>query len=202
MSKLKENTLSFIVLEAKKLFLSSSINDVKMKDIAASVGIGEATLYRYFETKENIVMQVAVKMAEEIHSEFFSFDEKESGFEQMKRFYKSYLDVFARNSGYFKFIKELDAYVLSLKNVEKGEYQNEIDLYKEDFVRIYQKGLEDKTIRGLSDSETFYYATTHSLINLCMSLSSGTRIEQDSKIDKTKEIELMISLILNSLKGE
>ena len=66
MSKLKENTLNFIVLEAKKLFLSSSINDVKMKDIALSVGIGEATLYRYFEAKENIVMQVAVKMAEEI----------------------------------------------------------------------------------------------------------------------------------------
>jgi len=202
MSKLKENTLNFIVEEARKLFLSSSIMEVKMKDIATSVGIGEATLYRYFETKENIVMRVAVRMAEDIHNEFYSFDEKEKGFDQMSKFYNSYLEVFKRNNGYFKFIKELDAYVLSLKNVEKGEYQNEIDLYKEDYMKIYQKGVEDKSIKPVLDSEMFYYSTTHSLINLCMALSSGTRIEQDSKIDKTKEIELLISLILNSLKGE
>lgn len=202
MSKLKENTLSFIVEEAKKLFLSSSIMEVKMKDIASYVGIGEATLYRYFETKENIVMRVAVKMAEEVHSEFFSFSEKESGYIQMERFYESYLEVFKRNSGYFKFIRELDAFVLNLKGVEKSEYQQEIDIYKEDFKKIYCKGLEDKTIKPLEDPETFYYASTHALINLCMSLSSGTRLEQDEKISKTKEIELLISLILNSLKGE
>jgi len=202
MSKLKENTLSFIVEEAKKLFLSSSITEVKMKDIANTVGIGEATLYRYFETKENIVMRVAVKMAIETHNEYFSFNENESGFTQIEKFYNAYLEVFTKNPGYFKFIKELDAFVLSLKGVEKSEYQEEIDIYKEDFNRIYEKGLEDKSIKALEDPETFYYASTHSLINLCMSLSSGEKIAQDRKINKTKEIELIISLILNSLKGE
>lgn len=202
MSKLKENTLSFIVEEAKKLFLSSSINEVKMKDIASFVGIGEATLYRYFETKENIIMRVAVKMAEEIHDEFYSFNEKETGFKQMEQFYNVYLEVFQRNRRYYKFIKELDAFVLTIKSVEKSEYQEEIDIYKEDFKRIYKKGLEDKSIRELEDSETFYYASTHSLMSLCTSLSSESRIEQDDKINKIKEIKLMISLILNSLKGE
>lgn len=202
MSKLKENTLSFIVEEAKKLFLSSSINEVKMKDIASFVGIGEATLYRYFETKENIIMRVAVKMAEEIHDEFYSFNEKETGFKQMEQFYNVYLEVFQRNRRYFKFIKELDAFVLTIKSVEKSEYQEEIDIYKEDFKRIYKKGLEDKSIRELEDSETFYYASTHSLMSLCTSLSSESRIEQDDRINKIKEIKLMTSLILNSLKGE
>lgn len=202
MSKLKENTLSFIVEEAKKLFLSSSINEVKMKDIASFVGIGEATLYRYFETKENIIMRVAVKMAEEIHDEFYSFNEKETGFKQMEQFYNVYLEVFQRNRRYYKFIKELDAFVLTIKSVEKSEYQEEIDIYKEDFKRIYKKGLEDKSIRELEDSETFYYASTHSLMSLCTSLSSESRIEQDDRINKIKEIKLMTSLILNSLKGE
>lgn len=202
MSKLKENTLSFIVEEAKKLFLSSSINEVKMKDIASYVGIGEATLYRYFETKENIVMRVAVKMAEEIHNEFYLFKADESGFKQIEQFYNVYLEVFQRNRRYFKFIKELDAFVLTIKAVEKSEYQEEIDIYKEDFKRIYRKGVEDKSIKELEDPETFYYASTHSLMNLCTSLSSESRIEQDDKINKIKEIKLMISLILNSLKGE
>lgn len=202
MSKLKENTLSFIVEEAKKLFLSSSINEVKMKDIASCVGIGEATLYRYFETKENIVMRVAVKMAEEIHNEFYLFKADESGFKQIEQFYNVYLEVFQRNRRYFKFIKELDAFVLTIKAVEKSEYQEEIDIYKEDFKRIYRKGVEDKSIKELEDPETFYYASTHSLMNLCTSLSSESRIEQDDKINKIKEIKLMISLILNSLKGE
>ena len=70
MSKIKDATKRLIVEEASKLFLSKSIQGVTMSDIAREAEIGEATLYRYFGKKQNIVVEVAIMLFEKIYVGF------------------------------------------------------------------------------------------------------------------------------------
>ena len=42
--------------ETTKLFLGRSINEVTIKDIANHIGVGEATIYRHYKTKFNMVL--------------------------------------------------------------------------------------------------------------------------------------------------
>ena len=53
---IRDVKLEFILNTATELFMTRSIGDVTIKDIADAAGVGEATVYRYFKTKNNIVV--------------------------------------------------------------------------------------------------------------------------------------------------
>ena len=53
---------NFIVGEALALFLERSIGEVTVHDIALRASVGEATIYRYFSTKLNLVCAAATQL--------------------------------------------------------------------------------------------------------------------------------------------
>lgn len=202
MNRIKDNTMNFIIEEATNLFLDKSIVSVTMSDIAKRVGIGEATLYRYFQKKQNIVMQSSVKLAKSVVENYFTIRESENGYEQLCDFFKAYNTVFTQHPNYFKFINELDAYIITECVVEKSEYESNVNVYKEIFDKAYAKGLEDKSVKKVEDPDTFYYATTHSLLNLCKFLSTKQVLTQDKVLNGDNEIKTLVNIILSAVKGD
>lgn len=202
MNRIKDNTMNFIVEEATTLFLDKSIVSVTMSDIAKRVGIGEATLYRYFQKKQNIVMQASVKLSKSVVETYFNLNTDTSGFTQLTSFYKAYEDIFSNHPDYFKFINELDAYIITENVSDKREYETNINVYKEIFENAYKKGLSDNSVKKIEDVSTFYYSTTHALLNLCKFLSTKQAIEQSKELKSSDEIKTLISIILAALKGE
>ncbi len=200
MNKLKDNTMNFIIKESTALFLKSSITNVTMSDIAKNVGIGEATLYRYFKKKQNIVLKVSVNLAKEVFEYYFDFDEKLTGARQMEAFYTVFPKVFRSNPDYFKFVNQLDAYLLMESDAGKGEYEDRIGQFLEIYRKAYEKGLADGTVNEIEDVKLFYYSTTHSLLNLCKYLSSPDVLEQDNSVDKARQIDVLVELILKAVK--
>ena len=87
MNKMKDKAKEFIIDEACKMFLKDSIAGVTMSDIAKEVGVGDATMYRYFGSKQKIIMGVAVKLAKEVYEKYSKNDEDKTGFERIKDFY-------------------------------------------------------------------------------------------------------------------
>ena len=83
MNKIKDGKIDLIVKEAVPLFLEKSISDISMNEIAKFVGVGEATLYRYFQKKQNLVIQISAKLADEVFNHYFSLEQKLSGYEQI-----------------------------------------------------------------------------------------------------------------------
>lgn len=118
MNKIKDGKIDLIVKEAVPLFLEKSISDISMNEIAKFVGVGEASLYRYFQKKQNLVIQISAKLADEVFNHYFSLEQKLSGYEQISDFFKAYGKVFKEHPEYFKFINELDAYILN-ENVQE-----------------------------------------------------------------------------------
>ena len=199
---LKELKNNFIIDVAASLFLERSISSVTIKDIAERAEVGEMTVYRHFQKKTNIVLAVVLKLEKQIINSYFDLSEGKTGFEKLQKFYNSYVSIFEDKPHYYQFIKEFDLYMYENGSQELLEgYQAELDAFKVAFLQAYEEGRQDNSVREINDISTFYFATTHSLLELCKKLSfKDGLLSQDLKIGKVEEIKVLVNIILNQLK--
>ena len=188
----------YIIKVAKDLFLEKGINSVTIKDVALKAEMGEVTIYRYFSKKENLVVQAAIALEKEVFSKYFSVDHNLSGYVQIERFYNSFLDVFNNMKNYFRFVHDFDSLIVA-NHLRVEEYEKNIYNYYQVFMEAYNKGLEDGSVRKLNEPNLFYMATSHSILSLCVKMASDDVLVQDHNNDKTKEICVLILIIMNSL---
>ena len=198
----KDLKANYIIDAATKLFLERSVSEVTIKDIAEEAEIGEATIYRYFLKKQNIVLASVMKLKQKVDDSYFDLSKGKTGFEKVEIFYKSYLDIFKDSPEYFRFINDFDAYMTAEADVSLGEYEKEVDTFKSGFLSAYEEGLKDGSIKSIPDIETFYFSTTHALLEICKKLSvSQALLEQDKSSKKAAEVECLIKIMLDSLKA-
>ena len=199
---LKDAKINFLVDVATELFMSRSIGEVTMKDIAVAAQVGEATVYRYFGNKQTIVVQSAMKIQGIVSTDFFKLDEGKNGFEKLKVFYSSYYQIFLKHPNFYKFLSEFDSFVsIEDKNVI-NPYESAIDAYKNFYMQAYELGLKDGSVKKQKDIEMFYFATTHSLLELAKKLAFRKAVlSQDVEIEKTSELQCLIDIILGSLNN-
>lgn len=186
--------------ETAKLFFDKSINAVTIKDIAEHIGVGEATIYRHYKNKYNIVLSVASYLQNKVTERYFNIDKNLNGYQQLEKFYHSYVDVFNDDPMYYKFINEFDAFVILNSPEDMTHYEQGIDMFKSIFLDAYKKGIADGSVKEMEDIESFYFATTHATMGLCKKLADKDVLSQDSKLDKSKEIKVLIETILYRLK--
>ena len=195
----KDLKREYIIDSAKKLFLNKSISEITIKDISAVSELGEATIYRYFSNKENLVVAVSLSIQQDILSVPFTQDKK-NGLEQIKNFFELFRNIFIEHKNYFKFIAEFDT--LYLNNIKNTDYSLGLDAFYEVFMHAYELGLKDKSIKEVKDIKLYYYTCTHSLLELCKKLAStDSELKQDKEVNKLDEIEYLISLFISVLKA-
>ena len=198
----KDLKRDYIVDSAKKLFLSRSISEITIKDISSVSGIGEATIYRYFTNKENLVIAVSLSIQQDILKVPFSEEEK-TGIDKIQDFFNLFRNIFFEHKDYFKFIAEFDTvYLNNIKNKENKEYSLGLDAFYDIFMSAYELGLKDKSIKEVKNIKLYYYTSTHSLLELCKKLAStDSNLKQDKEVSKVDEIEYLISLFISVLKA-
>ena len=200
MSRVTDSTKKVITETALKMFVSSSINKVRLYDIANKANVGEATIYRHFGNKQNVVLAAAIELSNRISVNYLREDDNKSGYELIKDFYGIFLKIFKNHNYYFSFLNELDSYLLEEEFEGRENYQDNLENYRTIFFSDYEKGIKDGSLREIPDVETFYFSTTHSIIALCKKLSTKKILEQDEYIDKEKEVVVLINTFLNYLK--
>ena len=199
---LKDVKINFLVDIATDLFMARSISEVTIKDIAITAQVGEATIYRYFGSKQNLVMQAAMKLQTIVSEGFFRLEKGKNGYEKLALFYESYYDIFMKHSNFYKFLNEFDSYIASEKSDSMNLYENAIDQYKVFYMDAYKMGLKDGSVKKQKDIEMFYFSTTHALLELCKKLAFKKAVlNQDTLIEKDSEIKCLIDIILVSLNN-
>lgn len=199
---LKDVKVNFLVDIATDLFMTRSIPEVTIKDIALAAQVGEATIYRYFGKKQALVVQSAMKLQQAVNADYFRVSEGKNGFEKIKIFYRSYLGIFTAHPEFFKFINDFDAFMAGDDSDVINPYESVIGQYKVVYMNAYQEGLKDGSIKPQKDVEMFYFSTTHALLELCKKLSiSKAVLNQDNVIEKKAEIECLIDIILSSINN-
>ena len=196
---IKEAKLNYIVEVAQKLFFQKGIQAVTIKDIAKEVGVGEATIYRHFAKKQNIVLAVAMSIFGEVSKGYFHQSQFKTGFDKIEAFYMSFYNIFKVHRDYYNFLAEFDLYI-SEQTTDLDAYENGIKTFFDDFSFAYFLGIKDGSIKEVENIELFYFSTTHAILELCKKLASDAKVlKQDVKYSN-EEIETLIKLFLNNLK--
>lgn len=207
LTQIKQNNISSAVDAGCELFRERGIDSVKMTEIARRAKIGIASLYRYFDTKEKLVIACAVKMWEEVigkilpdykSEEFLSLN----GFERISRIFRVYKTLCDEYKEFVKFVAVFDSYCLNNK-VEPSklaDYEQIITTLYRFFSDAFDCGVDDGSIKQGIDKKQYYLTCNHALMAVVQKLVSGEILSQDNFADSS-EVDIMTDIFLSYIKA-
>lgn len=205
----KEKRKEEVIVAAVEVFKEKGIDNAKMTDIAEKAQVGIASIYRYFKTKSEIVVEAATMFLEkeiaELYNPYKNEDFKKlSGIEKVKQILGLFIKLYQNNQNFVSFIYEFDNYVVR-EQISKDKLSNYeeiiIDLRMIIFDAIKQ-GKHDNTINKEIDENQFYISITHALMSLCQKLIlRGSLLESDKEVDGEVQLKLIIDMAVKYISN-
>lgn len=199
-----------MVAVAFDCFCRQGLWNTTIADIAGEAGFGEATIYRYFSTKENLALECGVRFWE-FTREFFekltlekTFAQK-SGMEQTEILMRGALEFFRKETDAFRLIYHLDLILMSCKIEEEKlqAYEQAVDGMREYLWESIEKGKKDCSISRMESTEELYYGLTNGIFGMMQKqAAAGNLLDTDAKVDSIKKTEVLIELLIEGLRGE
>ena len=206
---LKNKRFEKAVEVSAQLFLKNGIESVKMTDIADECGIGVATLYRYFGTKNGITIAAMTYMWNELNKMFSGiFESKvflsQTGIKQINDLMRMFAVLYQAHPGFMRLLAEFDL-LLSSEDIPKKDlkdYEKSIINFYPIFERAYMTGISDGTVREIPDVRLFYLSYAHTLMELSKKLIQGELLPGDDFSHAEQELETIIDTAVFFLKKE
>ena len=214
----KDSRIQSIIECSFGLFSENGIENISMNDIAAASKIGVASLYRYFQTKEELAIEVAIyawNIEKSVFKEVFTSGDYTalSGFEQVKSLLEVFADAIVTQRSFFGFIYYFDSFIKKEKvSADRlGEYERTIVEMNSIVLSALEKGIADGSISftgsknevlASASVQEMFTTMMHSLFCLAQKLSiSGDLLNMDTIVEARKQIEILINIILVALKN-
>ncbi len=206
---LKNKRYENAVEVSAQLFLKNGIDSVKMTDIADECGIGVATLYRWFGTKNGITIAAMTYMWNELNKMFSGIFESEvflsqSGIKQLNDLMRMFIVLYEAHPGFMRLLSEFDLLLIS-ENIPKKdlkEYERSIINFYPVFENSYMMGIADGTVREIPDIRMFYLSFAHTLMELSKKLIQGELLPNDDFSHAEEELSMIIEAAVFFLKKE
>ena len=149
---IKIQRMNRIMEAAFKLFSEKGIDTITMNDIAKKAEIGVASLYRYYETKEQIAIQTSIwaweKQKDFIMPLLMENDyESISGLEQIKKVISLFIKLYESQSDFLRYIYFFDSFAVRSKinNQALKDYEKLILSIKKIISQAIAKGINDNS---------------------------------------------------------
>lgn len=193
---------------ACRVFGRKGIAASSIADIAREAEFGEATVYRYFTNKENLVLACGKNFWQTVH-EFMNekicepeFAAK-NGMEQVESLIACAHLFYKEHTEGFRLIHDLDGFLLSHK-VEAGqlaEYEQAVDSMRPCLCNAIEKGKADGSIHSGADTLVLYYAMTNGIFSLMQKQAvAGRLLSSDSAVAQEEKLGQFLELLVAGLK--
>ncbi len=197
-----------VISVASELFLKNGIEQVKMTDIADAAGIGVASLYRHFKTKEHIALLSGVFLWRDLRTLFRGDLEGEAfdrlnGMEKIERMLGVYRRLYTDHSDFLKFLSAFDDLVLrkGIPYKDLCEYEDSVLDFYPLFLRAYNDGIADRTVRPIEDPKLFYDTVCHAAVALSQKLLRGMILSADA-FSAPREIDSLLAVAADYLRNK
>ena len=115
------------------------------------------------------------------------------------------VQIFIHHPEFYKFINEFDSFISSEDPTSSDvidPYESVVGQYEKVYMKAYEEGIKDGSVKEQRDISMFYFATTHALLELCKKLSiKAAVLNQDKVIEKQAQVECMIDIVLSTLNN-
>lgn len=149
---------------AFKMFAEHGIDSVTMQNIADTSHYAVASLYRYYGTKRNLVIQIAIQQWKAVAREVERAYEKLNGagftaYQELEFYLNSYIHLYREKKELLKFSSYFDQYIIreNPNKEEMQDYYQAFSFFDEFFHKRYMKAFEDHSIRtDIPEREVFF----------------------------------------------
>ena len=206
----KSVTVARILDSAFELFAARGIEPVTMEDIAQKAKIAPAPLYRYFESKDNLVVRTATQawitqMEDVLPNIVKPKYTNSTGYAQLEQIFILFVKLYEKHQDFLRFIYLFDAFAVKEK-IHKDQmtnYESKILLVKEIISVAIQKGIEDGSInkKYAKAGDALYFTLIHTFFSTAQKLAlSGNLLDMDSQMNGAKQLTLLADILLDGLK--
>ncbi len=179
-SSRREINRSRVIGYALRCFVEKGIEASTMTDIAQRAGVTERSVYRYFDTKADLVLETALLFWKQAMEQAEGSEWKElcsalSGLEQIRRILYGYANLFLTNRQEMIFVHEAEGYLSRCRKSQLlgGTPPTAFGDSTGPLALAIRKGMEDGTVRSDGDIESLYYNTYDALLGLIQKLAIG-----------------------------
>lgn len=195
-----------VVLEAAfGLFAERTIEEVNMTDIAAAADMGVASLYRYFGTKLQLVIELAALKWQQYGAELAGRHDEwaaqaPTAAAELDLFLESYLTLYQEHPQLLRFNANFDLYIRH-ENATPGQtapYSESVRFFARDLESIYERGLRDGTLRADISRQELYALVTYTLLLSARKFACGAQL-LDAPLQGEQVMHLQKQMLLDYL---
>lgn len=184
----KELNKDKVATKALEFFIKYGIENSKVSDIAKAAGVTERSAFRYFETKNDLVLQSALlfwkKAVEKIDREVYqNMDKSMKGIDKVRFVMSSYVELFFTSNAELIFCDEAETYLYRSGKNMLIENRPPIAFEKSNdpLAKAIKDGMNDKTVRNDEDIPFLYLNTYDGLLGLMQKLAlSGELVDKET----------------------
>jgi AcrR family transcriptional regulator len=206
----KDKRKEAVISVAIQVFIEKGIENSKMTDIAEKAEIGIASLYRYFKTKTEIVIEAAIAFWDlEIDVFYQHFNENDfkslNGITRVSKILDVFINIYINHKDFFRFVEEFDNYVVK-ENIPTERlciYEKNILNLMPVMIEALELGKKDGSITQNLNNEQYYMTITHTLISLSQKLILRNIIlSSDNIIEGKAQLELVKDMALKYIENK
>ncbi len=195
-----------VVLQALRAFIEQGVDATTVAGIAAAAGLTERSVYRYFPTKAELVLETAllfwgetVKQADAVYdSGAFS---GMSGAEQIRAVLRAYAELYFTEREKLIFVHEAELYLYKhdMGSLNKNKPPAPYHEFRAPLAKAIRHGIEDGSVLNNENMELLYYNAYDALLGLIQKTSINSP-NMDATTAKQR-IEHFCDLLTKSFTG-
>lgn len=194
-----------IIQTSMKLFWEKCVEDTSMEEVAKCSGVGVATIYRYFSTKIELVIETAELYWEKVAAKYLTeLKTVGTGYMQLQKIMNVLERIFQEEKAFLKFLQEFDVFVKKYQISEErlADYESGILRLKPYVTDALEKGLADESLFFACSIDEMYFSLMHTLLAVMQKLAVGGEIlSSDQAVEGNRQFHIATELLLRGIKG-
>ena len=193
-----------------RLFSQNGIETVSLQKVADAANVSPATMYKYFLTKEKLLIAISAKVWDEVWQEalgdpvtnhfehFTAYQGIEFYADRMIALYKNRPEV-------LRFSGEYKTYMNRHGNMENEQLREQLDVLKPMqllFHEMYERAKVDGSIRTDIPEEEMFITSSITMLSMAERYAQGLVWLNDPKDDHTHELLHLKEMLLLWCRGE
>lgn len=193
-----------IIQAAKLVFHTNGIESTKMTDIAEKAEMGVASVYRYYNTKSELVIEVGIDYCRELMTAFKPSGAfyQSSGLQRIQELLDWLVDLCYENPGFITFLQQFDFYfsVKENRSPRLVDFESEISKLFPIWYSSMEKGVEDGSIRGDLSVVDFAALVLRSFVSLQQRvLTRDYILPLDESLDRRLQMSMLKDMVISYL---
>ena len=195
------------LLEAAfRLMSARSIEAVKLTEIADAAGLGIVTLYRYFKTKPDLVIELGTVLWRKYYVEVEKAyaargGDRMNAAEEMEFFIDSIIELYRSHKDVLKFNRNFDTYVKHEECTaeQMRPYNEAVNVFAHKFHVVYLKAQKDGTLDLRIPEKRLFVNTLYTVLSVAGKYAEGLIYPSDEHHDMTGELVMLKEMILKAV---